>query len=194
MTARVAIGSLLVPLGLAGVFHLVGIQPSAVLFLFLPYWAALLLREADKRLHEHLPRSEDGFLATGSYPVALLGVVLGFGWLQAGLEKPTFSFLLGVAFFNLWPLLLFLQLGVLQVMKRAFKGFKWAFEGSKWVEWYVLAAFLAPLVVDLIIYAMWIPPERILTLPLAAGAFLALLVTFATMFVLGERIPTGARD
>jgi hypothetical protein len=170
-----------VPLGLAGLFHFVGIWPFAVVSLFLPYRAVLLLKPLDGRFHEHLPPSEGGgYLANRGYLLTVLAVLLGFGWLQERLDKPTFSFLLGVAFFELWPLLLLLLMGVLRLLKPGVFG-------PKGEGWLALLAFFAPLGVDLVIYAMWIPPSRVLTLPLAAGAVLTLFITFAVMAVLGER-------
>lgn len=181
MRARKVMANMLVPVGLAGAFHLVGIWPFAVLFLFLPYWTVLLLKPLDWRFHKHLPPSEGGYLANRSYPVTLITVLLGFGWLQERLGKPTFSFLLGVAFFDLWPLLLLLLI-------RALRWVKPGVLGPQWEGWIALLAFPGPLVVDLVIYAMWIPPSRVLTLPLAVGAVMALFSTFAVMAELGDRI------
>lgn len=182
MKARTVMANVLVPVGLAGAFQFVGIRPFAVFFLFLPYWVVLLLGPIDRRLHKYLPPSEGGgYLANRSYGVALLAVLLGFGWIQERLDKPTFSLLLGVAFFNLWPLLLLLLMGLLRFVKPGVFG-------PKGEGWLALLAFPVPLVVDLVIYAMWIPPSRVLTLPLAAGAVLTLFITFAVMAVLGGRV------
>jgi hypothetical protein len=180
MTARSLIANVLVPLGLAGGLHAVGIWPLCVLALFIPYWAVLILREADWRLREHLPRGDTWLLATWGYPAALLGVLLHFGWLQAGLPKPAFSFLAGVAFIELWLLLMFLLAGASWVMKGAFRRYQPP-------EWFILLLFLSPLAVSLGMYAALVPSARILTLPLAAGAVLALLVTGATLALLGEQ-------
>ena len=180
MTARALIANLLAPLGLAGILQATGIRPVCVLALFLPYWAVLLLREADWRLREHLPRSDTWLLATWGYPAALLGVLLHFGWFQAGLPKSAFSFLAGAAFIELWLLLMFLLAGASWVMKGALSRFRPP-------EWFILLLFLSPLAVSLGVYAAFVPSARILTLPLAAGAVLALLVTGATLALLGER-------
>jgi hypothetical protein len=172
--------NILVPLGLAGVLSLVGIWPLAVCFLFLPYWVALLLKQIDRRFHAHLPRSDGWFLASWSCPVTLLGMLWWFVTVHKELPKATFSFLLGIAFVSLWPLLLLLLYGVLRV-------WTWALRIRNVTDRFILETLLLPPVAALIIYALWIPPARILTLPLAAGAVLGFLAAFATMAVLGDR-------
>jgi hypothetical protein len=180
MTARAVIANLLAPLGLAGILRAFGLQLSCVLYLFIPYWAVLLLREADWRLRQHLPRRDTWLLASWGYPAALLGVLLHFGWFQAGLPKPAFSFLAGVAFIELWLLLMHLLAGASRVMKGVLSRYQPP-------EWLILLLFLSPLPASLGVYAALVPSARILTLPLAAGAILALLVTGATLALLGER-------
>jgi hypothetical protein len=180
MTARSAIAHLLAPLALAGVFHALGLPLSCVLALFLPYWGVLLLRAVEWRLREHLPRRESWLLASWGYPAALLAVLLYFGWTQARLPRPAFSFLAGVALIFLWILLLHVLAGASLLIGRFYRPRHP--DGGL-----ALLLFFSPLPVSLVVYAVLVPAARILSLPLAAGAILALVSTGASFALLGER-------
>ena len=96
MDRRTVLTCFALPLGFAGVFHLVGVWPGAVLLLFASVWVGRGLRLLGPRWGAHVP-AYSYFVVSAAMPGAL---VMG----REALSGPTLSLLLGVSAFKLWAL------------------------------------------------------------------------------------------
>jgi hypothetical protein len=167
---------ILAPMGLGLLLRHFGMAGSAILYVFLPLWAVLFLREVDWRFRQHLPRRSYWFLATWGYAASVLGVLLGFWWLHPGLPEPSFSFLLGVSHVDLWFLLavlLFTTKPVARLLP----------EDRLWSLPFVALLLLG---VDVAAHLALFHPSTALSLPVTAGALSGLFVTLTAMLLLSE--------
>lgn len=100
MDRRTLITGVVLPFGCAGLFWLVGFEPSAVLFLFASIWVGRGMRWVAQRL-----RFPAGFAwPVSCYNVCSVGIVVGLWAWRMALSAPALSFLLGVCVFKLWVL------------------------------------------------------------------------------------------